>query len=330
MHGFTLTAVNDQRERGRGTVVLGALITAGAIALAAIHLARPKLRIDGVTLVLLLVAALPWLGSIFKAINLPGGWRFEYQQFKQVVQDQLSDVNSRVDRVEQYVFSGEVTDELRDSLTHALHELHEYFQGIGVPLSQDEPKVHIKRTEKTTEWLAYYESETNRIVISSQFANDPDLVQHEYSHHALMPLADCESGQWQWDALAIESGLATYFVCSHNDRPLLGRLSVSNLPSPGSWAQDLRNQRRITDVTEADGLSSYILAGLAWGGALWEVREILGREATDHLILGAWRGLKVCQDDGAAADFTAGLLGSLESDALRKVKSIFRRRGIVG
>lgn len=320
--------VDEHRERGRSAVILGVLITTSAIGLVALHVARPRLRIDGITVALILVAALPWLGSIFNAIQLPGGWRFEYQQFKQVVQKQLSDVSSRVERVEQYVFSGEVTDELKDKLGRALHEFHNYLQGLGIPLPQDEPQVHIESPVKSAGWLAYYESKANRIVISSQYADDPDLVEKQYAHQVLIGLADCESGKWQWDAEAIEAGLAVYFVCSFNNRPLLGQLTLSRLSTPVSssnWAEDLRNQWKVSDMPSP---AQPTLAGMAWGGALWEVREILGHEATDRLIIGAWRGLEVCRGASVAAEFTSRLLSSLESGTMRKVKSILRRRGI--
>ena len=52
-------------------------------ALAAIcHLIWPHLRIDSITLTLLLVAALPWLLPLFKRIELPGGVKLEFQELR--------------------------------------------------------------------------------------------------------------------------------------------------------------------------------------------------------------------------------------------------------
>lgn len=55
-------------------------ITISAIAslLALGHAIFPSVRIDAVSLTLLLVAVLPWLGFIFKSVELPGGLKVEY------------------------------------------------------------------------------------------------------------------------------------------------------------------------------------------------------------------------------------------------------------
>ena len=54
-------------------------ISAVALLVAGGHLLFPNARIDAVTLALLVIAILPWLGSIFKSVELPGGLKVEYQ-----------------------------------------------------------------------------------------------------------------------------------------------------------------------------------------------------------------------------------------------------------
>jgi hypothetical protein len=58
--------------------LLAALFTLAAIALMIIHLTFAWIRIDTITITLLIVAALPWLSTIFEAIKLPGGIEFRY------------------------------------------------------------------------------------------------------------------------------------------------------------------------------------------------------------------------------------------------------------
>jgi hypothetical protein len=53
-------------------------ISAVALVFVAIHLIWPQLGVDGPTLALLLLASLPWLGAVFKSIELPGGLKVEY------------------------------------------------------------------------------------------------------------------------------------------------------------------------------------------------------------------------------------------------------------
>lgn len=57
-------------------------VSAIAVLAASCHLIWPLLRIDVITLTLLLVAALPWLLPLFKRIELPGGVKFEFQELR--------------------------------------------------------------------------------------------------------------------------------------------------------------------------------------------------------------------------------------------------------
>lgn len=62
------------------------LISAGALGLALTHLVWPHLAIDSATLVLFGIAVVPWLGSIFRSIQFPGGWRVEYRDLQRATQ----------------------------------------------------------------------------------------------------------------------------------------------------------------------------------------------------------------------------------------------------
>ena len=66
------------------------IVTSGALLLILIHLVWPKLAIDAITIVLFVTAFLPWLAPIFKSLELPGGWKFEFQELRRAAQDQAS------------------------------------------------------------------------------------------------------------------------------------------------------------------------------------------------------------------------------------------------
>jgi hypothetical protein len=51
------------------------------------HLVWPDARIDTITLILLGMCFIPWLGTIFKSIELPGGMKFEYQSLRKIEQE---------------------------------------------------------------------------------------------------------------------------------------------------------------------------------------------------------------------------------------------------
>jgi len=66
--------------------IIKIIITVIATILALIHIFKPDLKVDSITLGLLVVAVLPWLAPIFKSVELPGGMKFELQEFKEIVE----------------------------------------------------------------------------------------------------------------------------------------------------------------------------------------------------------------------------------------------------
>lgn len=61
-------------------------ITILAIGFAIAHLLLPGLEIDVVTLILIVVALVPWLAPVFKSLELPGGIKFEFSELERVTQ----------------------------------------------------------------------------------------------------------------------------------------------------------------------------------------------------------------------------------------------------
>ncbi len=58
------------------------IITIIAAILAIGHAWFPEIKIDAITVTLLGIAVLPWLGPLFKSVELPGGVKVEYQELK--------------------------------------------------------------------------------------------------------------------------------------------------------------------------------------------------------------------------------------------------------
>ena len=59
-------------------------ITLFALFVALVHLIWPSITIDSITVTLLIVAVLPWLSSLFKSIEFPGGLKVEYQDLERI------------------------------------------------------------------------------------------------------------------------------------------------------------------------------------------------------------------------------------------------------
>ncbi len=50
--------------------------------MALVHTYFPEIKIDGITVTLLLVAMLPWLAPLFRSVELPGGLKVEFQDLE--------------------------------------------------------------------------------------------------------------------------------------------------------------------------------------------------------------------------------------------------------
>jgi len=74
--------VADTNRKMASTGWLRWAITVGALLIAIAHLVWPTVRIDAVTLALLVVALLPWLAPLVKSVELPGGLKVELQDLQ--------------------------------------------------------------------------------------------------------------------------------------------------------------------------------------------------------------------------------------------------------
>lgn len=55
-----------------------------AIILALVHIIFPELNIDLITVFLVAIAIIPWLETLFKSVELPGGLKFEFQDLERI------------------------------------------------------------------------------------------------------------------------------------------------------------------------------------------------------------------------------------------------------
>jgi len=64
-------------------------ITVIAATLLIVHVVLPELKIDSISLALFSIAIIPWLGSLFTKVELPGGMKFEYAPFEKAAEKAL-------------------------------------------------------------------------------------------------------------------------------------------------------------------------------------------------------------------------------------------------
>lgn len=79
------TSGSSSPGRGRsasGTMKTKIAISTICVILGAAHLIWPDVKVDMATLVLLVVAILPWLAAVIRSVELPGGFKIELQDVK--------------------------------------------------------------------------------------------------------------------------------------------------------------------------------------------------------------------------------------------------------
>lgn len=255
--------------------LISVLISAVALFLAAIHLLRPKLNIDAITIVLIAVAALPWLGSIFKAIELPGVGRVEYQELRrqqQQVRHELAQVQESVRKVEQIIFSREVSPDLAQRLREQIETFHQYLAALGLePYEREPPRIGLNPDTPGS----FYDPATHRIEISPDLADSQHIVFREYCNYVLSP--DDISVGFDVAAYDLKSGLSFYFPCSFTDDPAGFSPFGINLDNARPMVR-----RRGTPSPENQP-RAYI-----WASIFLEAQQLMDPRAEDKLIAAAW------------------------------------------
>ncbi len=78
-----MTNAADQPSTASGGLKrLRQAVTLGALLLALVHVIWPDLAIDAATLALIVIAILPWITPLVKSLELPGGWKVEFQELQ--------------------------------------------------------------------------------------------------------------------------------------------------------------------------------------------------------------------------------------------------------
>jgi hypothetical protein len=83
--------------------IVPAGISVAALIAAGLHLAWPEIKIDSITIGLVVIAVLPWLAPLFKSVKIPGGWEFvfkEAMEAKQAANEAKGAAESTAKRVE--------------------------------------------------------------------------------------------------------------------------------------------------------------------------------------------------------------------------------------
>lgn len=226
-----------------------------------------------------------------------------------------------------FVGSSALTPELQQSLKTSLQNFKKYLVNLGFEVSSETISVNISPgTTLENNAVAIWEPKTNSILVASAFASDEPTVLRQYAHQ---PLTSKELPSNEY--YAIESGLASYFPCSFTNHPMVGD-KASDRGKALLPPEDLHKTRSFEEIHLNIPYSVQIDGSEVWGGALWQIRELLGQERADQLIAKTWQAFSLTNEANGYLSFANDLIASSQSIEGGKyneqIREIFKKRGL--
>lgn len=294
--------------------------TAAAIALVVVHLVFPTLRVDAATLILLAVAALPWLGPVIKSVRFGP---IELSQLR-IQSDRLRldvlKVRDEVAEVRRLVVTG-ATPAQEARLQQDVSHYREYLSRIGIRDNLQDAPVHVVGAPEDV-------SGDSRIPMSSAYrdgaiylladvADSATVALREYTHHALQA-SERLPDEWTAPARLIESGLAYYLPCSFVGDSVFGTGAaaayVHDISAPGPTVN-----RRSQDTDK------YSAGGLRWAHWLWLLRDAVGPTVVDPILVSAWFADDMTTTDNPGQTFVDSIRGQRGPDVTRDAGVVLTR-----
>jgi hypothetical protein len=221
--------------------------------------------------------------------------RGQLEGISQVSED-LQAVSKRLDRLEKLAFepSSALTPALQKSLQASFDAFQSYLRTLGYNSKTEKVSIYVDPTLKDNSFYS-----DGRIVIGKPFAEDQDVIFREYTHHALT-----ESIPGGVKALSgvqlsgVESGFGDYYPCSFKNDPIFGAKAaqvLKTLYGPSQFPHDYI--RTLVDGSSLDQLPASqrqipTQIGAVWGGAFWQIRNLLGKDTADKLLFDSWLALQ--------------------------------------
>lgn len=243
---------------------------------------------------------------------------------------QLKNVKTNVHQLENRLLRFESSSALTPAIERSLAALaaryHAYLTNVGFRLEAEPVSLRIDPELKDN---SYYIPSSRQLVLGPLWAEDPDVFMREYNHHALASQLE--------DAFrfpAVESALADYFACSFQDDPALGEIVIAKLSKADinpfkEYIRNLENELKFDDVPDEIHPQGEVL-----GGVLWDVRELIGQQECDRLVLDAWNGLedrprRSADEIGHFANALLAEAAEIEDGAyVDAIRGMFQARGL--
>ena len=249
---------------------------------------------------------------------------------------ELSQKVATIENVVRFKASRSITPELKESINQTLQDYFGYLKSVGLSYKLRPPTVVVKGKVLN----AYYEGmPKNQIVVHPDLIGQPYVVLREFTHHVLIEMKELKGGSdggmdASVDNAGLESGLADYLPSSFAADPDFGKdtwpLFERHTPGLKVRSRNLANQLPFSEINHKR--FSPQENGTVWGGAYWELRDALGREALDALLLVAWKSLNLADAEKDLKLFPIELVkhdAALNGGAHQKeIRDVFKRRGL--
>ena len=244
---------------------------------------------------------------------------------------QVQELSQRVASIENVVkfkASKTLTPELKQHLSQTLQRYYDYLKSVGLSLKLRPPTVVVDSKDLNA---SYSPPPKNQIVVHPELIEYPDVALREFTHYVMGEIRP--EFDWRKDVAGLESGFGDYLPASFIGDPDFGKdiwpifeRHFAGFKVPN---RNLKHQRAFSEVVlDQDHQHSN---GNIWGGAWWELREALGRETFDTLLMAAW---KSCRIADATTQLSVFPLELMKQDRTlnagkheRAIRRVFESRG---
>jgi hypothetical protein len=217
--------------------------------------------------------------------------------------------------------SAALTPELKSDLESSLVSYTAYLEKVGIKTKVKRVTVDIDPKLKNTT----YNPSMNRITLGISEAKDKNVVLATYTYHVLRSLRSDLFDSDKQDIQSMFVAFGDYFACSFTKKPVLGE-GATFRDSKKPYIRNLDN--KLSFSTIGPQTSIYDAAEI-WGGAFWEIRQIVGQAITDKLLFSTWMSMR---PSNVRSDYAKKILEAdqtLEDGKhIDTIRSVFSRRGL--
>lgn len=220
-----------------------------------------------------------------------------------------------------------LTTSVVSALESSLHDYAAFLDSLGFPKTKDKIKIVI---EDIGDLQAHYDKPNRTIEIDTPIAGDIDIPRFIFTD-SIISESNTEVNVG-YDGLSIEYAISFYFPCSFANRPTLASFTAAVRKLKTPFVRNLENNRPFTLIGSIHNNEEALLAGEIWGGAFWEVRNLIGQHLADQILAVAWRSMpRPTSMQDAHSKFIETLLSAAKSSASdgeqKKLRAALYRRG---